>query len=101
MEIVDERIAGASREIDCFVECFGRFDCEAVRVDHCLPGWENATSGLVGATGVPHKTRQPGTHWMAKEKTRPRTDRTRLQKSDAYFLTIIFLTSGFPSTSSR
>jgi len=34
MEVVDERIPGAAREVYCFVEGFRRFDGETVWIDH-------------------------------------------------------------------
>src|SRR2546423_10596814 len=34
MEVVHERIAGASRQIHRFIECFRRFYCESIWIDH-------------------------------------------------------------------
>ena len=69
MKIVNERIAGASREIDGFVESFGRFYGEAIGIDHGGGAWLGRfTNADTGATGVPHKVRQPGIHDRRNER---------------------------------
>src|SRR5665811_1673585 len=101
MQVVDERIAGAAREVHRFVEGFGRFYGEAVWIDHCLPGGEHRESVIT----VQRRCRKNPPTWHSsgtKEKRRAPVLPGRVsKKSDAYLLTIIFLTRTLPSTSSR
>ena len=34
MQVINERVPGTSREVDCFVQRFGCFYCKAIRIDH-------------------------------------------------------------------
>src|SRR5688572_11792352 len=47
MQIVYERIPAAAREVDCLVHRFGRFDCQAIGIDHVVEmECVNAAQGL-------------------------------------------------------
>jgi hypothetical protein len=65
-----------------------------------------------GATGMPHKTRQPGALtpekkrdasclWQDASQLSQNKVKSAIKRPRIYFLTIIFLTRGLPSTSSR